>query len=310
MKSGTVARTAYIITVVAILALAAMPVVAMLSDIRGSSLTDGTHSVYDLTKMDAETLADNISDAAGGATGYSIEYGNAKEEIDPSAIDALAARILASGEKSATVTDPTGNVAIQKSITYRNAVIFGSRNGVIVPDSYTKFVDMQVSPRFYSDDGLVDYIAASEQIRNEGEITVEYVLPISLYNIIGAYGCNFGLHIEADYRTFVELVVEADQDIVSFDYTLTAEGGRTALTVLDCAASEYGTGSIGSVGLEFSSTGGRNMTISCEGKLSDALQSSLKDGKLTVELNGVSHDMSAEESELFIKIVRALEGSA
>ncbi len=310
MKSGTAARAAYAIAAVAVVALAAMPVISLLSDIRGSSLAEGTHSVYDLTKMDEETLAGNISGAVGGSAGYLIEYGNAKEDIDPAAIDALAERILASGEKSATVRDPSGDVAVQKSIAYRNALIFGSRSGVIVPDTYTKFVDMQISPRFHSSDGLVDYAVPSEQTRREGEVSVEYVMPIALYNMIGAYGCSLGLHIEADYRTFAELVLEADTEDVSFEHNLAAEGGKTVLTVMDCAASELGEGSIGSVALEFAGTGGRDMILSCEGKLSDALRSSLSDGKLTMELNGGSHEMTAEESELFMKIVSALEGSA
>ncbi len=310
MKAGTVARIVYAVAIVAVLLVAAMPAIAMMSDVKGSALKEGTYSVYDLTKMDEETLADNIYDAIDYDYGYSIEYGNAKEDIDPYEVYDLAARILASGEKSATVKDPSGETAIQESIGYRNAVMFGSKTGIIVPESYTKAVDTTISPRFHSEDGLIDFIPVSEQARHDGEISVEYAISIALYNILGAYGCNFGLHIEAGYGSLAELTAQFDIDTVRFDHTLTTEDGTTVLTVKDCSVSEYGIGSIGSVVLELTYADECSMTMSCEGKLSEALQSSLKDGKLTVELNGDSHEMTAEASELFIKIVRALEGSA
>lgn len=310
MKAGTAARIVYAVAIVAVLLVAAMPAIAMMSDLKGSALKEGTHAVYDLTKMDEETLAENIYDAIDYDYGCTIEYGDAKEDIDPLDVDALAARILASGETSATVKDSSGNVVIQESIAYRNAVMFGSRSGIIVPESYTKAVDTSVSSRFHSDDGFIDFTPAAEQTRHDGEISVEYAISIALYNMLGAYGCNYGLHIEAGYGSLAELTAQLDLDVVSFDYTLTTVDGTTVLTVTDCSVSEYGIGSIGNVVLELSDIDGCSMTMSCEGKLSDALQSSLKDGKLTVELNGDSHEMTAEESELFIKIVRALEGSA
>ena len=310
MKAGTAARIVYAVAIVAVLLMAAMPAIVMMSDLKGSALKEGTHAVYDLTKMDEETLAENIYDAIGYDYGYTIEYGDAVAEIDPSDVDALAARILASGETSATVKGPSGDVVIQKSIAYRNAVMFGSKSGIIVPESYTKAVDTAISPRFHSDDGFIDFMPMAEQDSHDGEISVEYAIPIALYNILGAYGFNFGLHTKAGYGPLAEMEVQLDIDFVSFGYGLSGGDGTTVLTVDHCSVSEYGTGSIGGVVLKFSDINGDRMVMSCDGKLSDALQSGLKDGKLTIELNGDSHEMTAEESELFIKVVRALEESA
>ncbi len=293
----------------AILVVAAMPILSTYSDLDGKAPTEGTHAVYDLSLMDENALSDNISDATGGETGFFIEYGDAIEAIDPSGIGDLAARIVTSGADTAVVKDQSGEVAVQKSVIYRNALVFGEKTGILVPKSYTDQMSVDVYLRFRSDDGLVDHNASSGQTRTDGEISVGYVMPIVLYNIIGAHGCDLGLHMKVGYGSLAEAVVDIGRESIGFDYELTEDSGKAVLKVTGCQGSESGTGSIGDAEMSFSGGDGWAMTLSCEGKLSDVLRNSLKDGKLSMELNGDVHEMTAAESELLISVVRAMEGS-
>lgn len=310
MKSGTVVRAVYAIAVVAILVIVALPMISALPDMKDSGLSTGTHAIYDLERMDEKSLSDNISNAIASGEGFTVEYNGNIEPVGPDSVSAVVGRILASGASVAVVKDAEGNIATQEYVIYSNAVIFGSRSGLLVPSSLIGSMKMDVSVRLFSDDGVVNHVTVPLSDGIEDEISVGFMIPIVLYNVLGAYGCNSGSVISVNYDNVIELEVRGGGDVLSYDHTLSHDGTSAILEVRGCEGNSVGVGSVGGVKLEFSYDGSTVMRMSCEGKLSDALEGSMSDGRIKVEFGGLSYLMTEDETLSLIDAIRAMEASA
>ncbi len=309
MKSGTAVRIVYAIAVVAILVVAALPIISALPETKDSAFTAGTHSVYDLHLMDEDTLSANMSSAIGSSSGYTVEYGDAVESVDPSDLDALAARIIASGSSVAVLKDADGNVAVQDDIVYRNAVLFGYRMGMLVPEAMTRTLDMKVSLRFFSDDGRFSFYTEPFPNAIGSEITIGYTVPYVLYNLMGAYGCICGSRISADYAGIIDIDVRNMTRDLLYDPPLAYESTASSLIVRGGEGPSEGVGSVGAAKLEFSNDGTRVMKLSCEGDLYETLEGSMSDGRLKIGYAGTEYLMTEAETSALMDIVKTMGAS-
>lgn len=307
MKAGTAARLVYAIAVVAVIVVAAAPSLSMLANIGAEQPSVGTESVYVLEYMDEETLCDNIRDAVSGTEGCSISYGGNSTSVDPSDCSAAAAAAKSSGEPVAKVVGPDGNVLRQESIAYRNPVIAGAKSGIDLSPGSNMSVDLMAV--LSSDDGKVRIVCDSGESSATDGIDMEYIVPLAVYNIAAAYGCDMGVRVSVDYTGLGRADISVMSESLSYASEVSCESGSTAIEVRGCMASEYGAGKVGSADMVFLNDGGESvMRLSCEGRLSEVLEASLEDGCLTVSLNGASYTMGSEMSAGFIAAVEALEG--
>ena len=307
MKAGTAARLFRAIALVAVLLISAIPVVTALSDMDSEPISIRTEATYQLEYMDESTLASNLRQAVSDKTGCIVRFGEQSSPVDESNCDAVAATIKSSGAKTATVYDSEGQKLTQSNVEYRNDVVWGGRIGVSVPGMVSDVSKMDIKVRLVSTDGKIDILTDSMESGIEGEIGGQYLVPLVVYNVAGAYGCDLGTSIGMEYEKLVKVGALSKVDTVDYDYTLTTDGTTSTLVVKGCMASGTGTGSVGDASLSYGYDGGWNMTISSTGRISDALKDSLVDGGLKVTTGGDSYTMGAELSASFISAIVALE---
>lgn len=308
MKAGTAARLFRAVVLMAVLLISAIPVLTAVSDMGSEPIALRTESTYELKYMDEDTLADNLREAVSGLEGCTVGYGDASLEVDGSNCDEVARMIASSGAETATVYGPDGERLKQESVTYRNDVVIGGRMGVTIPGRVSDVSDMNIRVRLFSTDGKVDIASDSVPTDIEGEIGGTFLIPLVVYNVAGAYGCDIGASIGLEYEKLVK--VDALSRSESLDYGYWMSSDLSALTIRGCVASGIGTGSVGNATISYTYDDGWCMTLSCEGRLSDALGSGMEDGCIEVTTNGDSYTMGAELSETFVSLVRMLEEAA
>lgn len=308
MKAGTAARLLRAAVLVAILLISAIPALTAISEMGSEPVSMKTESTYELKYMDEDTLADNLSQAVSGRSGCTVVFGTVSAPVDESNCDAVARMILSSDAESASVLDSDGKKLTQESVAYRNDVVWGGRIGVSMPGMVSDVSDMDIRIRLFSTDEKVDMKTDLIPSDIDGEIGGQYLIPIIAYNVAGAYGCEVGASIGLEYEKLVKIDALSRSDSLDYDWEMSSDG--SVLTVRGCMASDAGTGTVGNATVAYAYDGEWNMTISCSGKLSDILASSLEDDRLTVTAGDDSYTMGPELAASFISTVKALEERA
>ena len=314
MKAGTAARLVNLAVALVVLIVTVVPICQSIveKDLRMPEI--GTQACYDLEYMDEDTLGNNIVNAIGDLSGCSVSFGDSTLAVDRDNVREVASAIYSSGTKTATVIGPDGGTLVQQSIDYRTMLLIGTKTGVQISGMAETVSKMETRMHILSNDGRIDIISGIHKTTDgDGEVGAACIIPLAVYNVAGAYGCHMGVKISVEYERLAEVTVDSgsyDNFLPDSSYTIDSIDGMTVMTVSQCDVTGPGIGKIGDVDMKFEVIGGNTMTLSCTGKLSDALRNSAEDGCLLITMGDESYLMDSTLTSSFISAIKTMEAAA
>ena len=241
MKAVTIAKIARLIVIIAVGIVLAIPAFAGIESLK---VNNGefvmTESVYEVTHMTSDDLANNIKEVTDGRSGYTICYGNTIGKQVPTSdsdIKTLADEIKAAvpaGAKSfeATLMDPDGKITKQQMIMGSNGLTQYVTTGIKLTESMVNMVKIDVALESVMKTSRytisnVDVVPVGDQYR----ITIPIPYVMFATALAGGKETKLGLSIDIEYNNFFNATFKMDLPMSKF---INDGGSGGGIPDIDC----------------------------------------------------------------------------
>lgn len=299
MKGGTAARIVRYVVIVAVVIILAYPIVSQVTSLNSpdGEISIGVDAVYDLGRMDEESLTQNIDMVA--SPDMRIVFGNSSIQLSGMHSD-IAERVLASGAETATVVDASGQTVRQSYIEYSDSLTSTIETALTMAPSMAAAVQPDIIVTLEADG--VSIPVTSESQRDGGEIRLTVRMPYMVSAVASALGCDMMMSIGATYMGVAGATVSIDSGTFSGG-SFTSTGGSIAITG-DFDA-ESGEGTIGSSA--FTVTNGQSTRLVIDDV--SAVRSGVTDDRLTITMGDDTYTMDEGMTSGFLAALDMMEAT-